>query len=116
MVGGVDRFRAHRYAVHAGITAAERTALASGRWLMSQPTVSVYERSWMGLAAASICIAVGSVVCLSLGSPLIIAATIGALAYTLFAVYSVRHPLMFALVFLFVLEVCPPLYFSQTGE
>jgi len=83
---------------------------------MSPSTIPIYGRNRIRLAAVSLCVALGSIVPLSSYSFGIAAAVLGVLAYIVFAAVSIREPLIFVIVFLFVLEVFPPFYFSQAGE
>ena len=83
---------------------------------MNHPVVSQNGRDWARVTVLSLCAGVGLIAPLS-GYPITLAAgALILLAYTLFAVMSLREPLIFVVVFLLVLEVLPPFYFSQTGE
>ena len=95
---------------------AKLQSFAKWTMLMNQPTVSICGRNRIRLAAVSLCVALGSIVPLSSDSLGIAAAVLGVLAYIVFAAVSIREPLIFVIVFLFVLEVFPPFYFSQAGE
>src|SRR3989442_1335916 len=83
---------------------------------MNHPVVSQNGRDWARVTVLSLCAGVGLIAPLS-GYPITLAAgALILLAYTIFAVMSLREPLIFVVVFLLVLEVLPPFYFSQTGE
>src|SRR5437867_11445345 len=83
---------------------------------MNHSVVSQNGRDWARVTVLSLCAGVGLIAPLS-GYPITLAAgALILLAYTLFAVMSLREPLIFVVVFLLVLEVLPPFYFSQTGE
>jgi O-antigen ligase len=71
----------------------------------------------LGAALGSaLAVAVGTLVALS-GSSIDITAGLAVVcAYFVFAAVSLREPSIFAAVFLLVLEVLPPFYFSQLGE
>ena len=83
---------------------------------MSQPVARIFERNWTRLGAAALTVAVGSIVPLSGLSLGIVAAVAGVLGYAVFAAACIREPLIFVMVFLLVLEVLPPFYFSQLDD
>jgi len=83
---------------------------------MSQPVARIFERNWTRLGAAALTVAVGSIVPLSGLSLGIVAAVAGVLSYAVFAAACIREPLIFVMVFLLVLEVLPPFYFSQLDD
>jgi hypothetical protein len=83
---------------------------------MTQSVASIAHRNWLRLGAVILCAAIGTIVGVSRHPVYVSLAILGMLGYTAFAAVSVRQPMLFVMVFLFVLEIFPPFYFSQSGE
>ena len=83
---------------------------------MNQP-ITWFSRNSIGLTMAA-AFAVTAVVIGTLSgvSTELIAGTLGVIVYVLFAIAAIREPLIFVIVFLLVLELLPPLYFTSSGE
>lgn len=64
------------------------------------------------------CVALSVGLCVALAPSLLtsIAVATGCFAYVAFAYVSIRRPMVFIMVFLLVLELFPPLFFSTLGE
>ncbi len=69
---------------------------------------------WILLLGA-ISLGLGGAAAASGNSPALGCALAGGFAYIIFAALSIRSPLLFVAVFLFSLEVLPPLFFSSLG-
>ena len=83
---------------------------------MTQFAVPMHQQSWTRPGALILCVMLGSLIALSRHPVNVAVALSGLTAYILFAALCIRQPLIFVVVFLFVLEVFPPFYFSQAGE
>jgi hypothetical protein len=82
---------------------------------MSELVNSIAAPSGRGYYVAA-AIAVGCSGALAAFKPGWILLVAGTLAYLLFAVVSIREPLVFVAAFLVVLEIFPPFFFARSGE
>ena len=83
---------------------------------MNQSISSLSRNSiWLTIAAA-LAVTAGVIGTLSDISGELIAGTIVLIVYVLLAMAAIREPLIFVAVFLLVLELFPPLYFTRSGE
>ncbi|HLY59166.1 MAG TPA: O-antigen ligase family protein [Terriglobia bacterium] len=70
----------------------------------------------LGMASAAIAIASGWLSATASSHGIYLPIFCAGLLYAIFALVSIREPMIFIIVFLTVLIVAPPLYFRQTGE
>src|SRR5262245_35587139 len=83
---------------------------------MNQPIAWVSRNSMWSTIAATVAVTAGVIGSLSDVSVELTASTIALVVYVLFAIVAIREPLIFVVVFLLVLELFPPLYFTSSGE
>jgi hypothetical protein len=83
---------------------------------MNQPIAWVSRSSIWLTIAATVAVTAGVIGSLSDVSAELIAGTIALVVYVRFAIAAMREPLIFVVVFLLVLELFPPLYFTSSGE
>src|SRR5499426_388573 len=83
---------------------------------MNQPIAWVSRNSMWSTIAATVAVTAGVIGSLSDVSVELTAGTIALVVYVLFAIAAIREPLIFVVVFLLVLELFPPLYFTSSGE
>jgi O-antigen ligase len=68
------------------------------------------------LVPTGLAVALGLLLALHSPATFVFLGAMGGIAYLLFAVMSLREPLLFVVVFLLFLEIFPPIYHSQLGE